>query len=187
MCLPHENRKLVCFVLYYILNNYLASVKDTSEHLTNLVDALREDDAPVVLVVYGDHNPWLGYSNSVYSEQNINIDMANREGFYNYFGTRYMIWANDAAKSALGKDFSGEGPDISPCFLMNLLFEQCGWQGNAFMQATEAVRQELPVLTSLGRYVSRDGELVETPDEVGQAALETYRALEYYNGTHFKH
>ena len=87
----------------------------------------------------------------------------------------------------LGNDFIGEGPDVSSCFLMNLLFEQCGWQGNAFMQATEAVRQELPVLTSLGRYVSKDGELVETPDEAGQAALETYRALEYYYGTQFQY
>lgn len=169
---------------YYILNNYLASVKDTSEHLTNLVDALREDDAPVVLVVYGDHNPWLGYSNSVYAEQNINLDMATRDGFYNYFGTRYMIWANDAAKSTLGKDFSGEGPDISPCFLMNLLFEQCGWGGGSeYMQLTSEFMEESTLAHVYGYYLE-DGSFTSTPSAETKSALSKLKIAQYYRKTH---
>ena len=88
-----------------------------------------------MLAVFGDHKPWLGYSNSAYQELGVNLDTATEEGFYNYYSTRYLIWANDAAKEALGEDFVGEGPDVSSCFLMNLLFDLCGWQGNAWAQA----------------------------------------------------
>ena len=170
-----------------IVDNYLGSVADTANQLRAMLDAFAAEERPVVVVAFGDHVPWLGDGNSAYHELGVDFDTSEKEGFYNYYATLYFIWANDAAKRALGNDFIGEGPDVSSCFLMNLLFEQCGWQGNAFMQATEAVRQELPVLTSLGRYVGKDGELVETPDEAGQAALETYRALEYYYGTQFQY
>ena len=69
---------------------------------------------------------------------------------------------------------------------MNLLFEQCGWKGNAYMQATDEIREEIPVLTTVGRYVQKDGQLVETLDEAGQNALKTYQSLEYYYGTNFR-
>ena len=55
------------------------------------------------------------------------------------------------------------------------------------MQATDAIREEIPVLTTVGRYVQKDGQLVETLDEAGQAALDTYQILEYYYGTNFRH
>ena len=169
-----------------IVDNYLGSVSNTAEQLQKLLDAFAAEERPVVVVGFGDHKPWLGYGNSAYQELGVDLDFSSLEGFYNYYGTRYFIWANDAAKAVLGNDFTGEGPDVSSCFLMNLLFEQCGWEGNAYMQATEEVRRELPVLTSLGRYV-RNGELVRTLDEAGQAALDRFRSLEYYYGTHFEH
>ena len=110
--------------------------------------------------------------------------MANREGFYNYFGTRYMIWANDAAKSALGKDFSGEGPDISPCFLMNLLFEQCGWGGGSeYMQLTSEVMNESTVAHVYGYYLE-DGNFTSTPSQGTSSALSKLKIAQYYRKTH---
>ena len=170
-----------------IVDNYLGSVSDTADQLRIMLDAFAAEERPVVVVGFGDHMPWLGYGNSAYQELGVNFDLASREGFYNYYATRYFIWANEAAKQALGNDFVGEGPDVSSCFLMNLLFEQCGWKGNAYMQATDEIREEIPVLTTVGRYVQKDGQLVETLDEAGQNALKTYQSLEYYYGTNFKY
>lgn len=65
-------------------------------------------------------NPWLGAGNSVYKEMGLDIAADHKEGFMNYYRTRYLVWANDAAKDVLGNDFVGKGPDIAPCFLMNL-------------------------------------------------------------------
>ena len=41
-------------------------------------------------------------------------------------------------------------------------------------------------MTTVGGYV-QDGQFTETLDEAGQKALETYKALEYYYGTHFRY
>ena len=170
-----------------IVDNYLGSVSDTSDQLRAMLDAFAAEERPVVVVGFGDHMPWLGYANSAYQELGVTFDTSSKEGFYDYYSTRYFIWANDAAKAALGNDFTGEGPDVSSCFLMNELFEQCGWEGNAYMQATDEIRKEIPVLTTVGRYVQKDGELTETLDEVGQQALNTFKSLEYYYGTNFEY
>ena len=165
---------------YYILNNYLRSVQDTAACLAELADGLRQEDSPVVLVVFGDHNPWLGYGNSVYQELGIDLDTSSKSGFYNYYGTRYLIWANDAAREALGRDFTGTGPDVSPCFLMNVLFDQCGWgRGSAFMQLAGQVMDRTPVVSQSGFYLE-DGQLTDTPSEEAQELLSRYGIAQYY-------
>ena len=169
-----------------IVDNYLGSVMDTANQLQRLFNRFRQESRPVVLLVFGDHKPWLGYGNSAYQELGVNLDLATEEGFYNYYSTRYLIWANDAAKAALGGDFTGEGPDVSSCFLMNLLFDQLGWTGDSWAQATSAVWQEIPVLTDVGRYV-RNGELTAELDAEGQKHLQTYLELQYYYSTHFQY
>ncbi|MGN1300952.1 MAG: LTA synthase family protein, partial [Clostridia bacterium] len=102
-----------------IFNNYLTGIEDTTNQIYNMINALKESNEPVVLILFGDHNPWLGDNNSVYSMLGINLNLDTEEGFYNYYCTPYIIWANDAAKDVLDKDFVGEGPTISPCFLMS--------------------------------------------------------------------
>lgn len=169
-----------------IVDNYLGSVMDTANQLQRLFNRFRQESRPVVLLVFGDHKPWLGYGNSAYQELGVNLDLATEEGFYNYYSTRYLIWANDAAKAALGGGFTGEGPDVSSCFLMNLLFDQLGWTGDSWAQATSAVWREIPVLTDVGRYV-RKGELTAELDAEGQKHLQTYLELQYYYSTHFQY
>ena len=169
---------------YYILNNYLDSVHETSEQLWDFVEALRADEDPVVLVVFGDHNPWLGYSNSAYHDLGVNLDTSTEEGFYNYYGTRYLIWANDAAKEVLGNDFIGEGPDVSPCFLMNVLFDQCGWGGgSAYLQLTSQVMEQVPVINTDGFFVE-NGQVTTTLSEAAQALVDRLEIAQFYRKQH---
>ncbi len=155
----------------YILSNYLGSVMATQRYLSDMVDAFRASDEPIVLVVFGDHKPWLGNGNSVYHALGVNLDQDSREGFYNYWSTPYLIWANGAAKAALGRDVRGKGPDISPCFLMNVLFEQLGWTGDAYMQAADQCRAQLPVIHSHGVRLTAGGELTaQLPPEQAELA-----------------
>ena len=171
----------------YILSNYLGSVLSTQGFLTQLVDTLRQQEEPVVLVVFGDHRPWLGNGGSVYSALGVDLGQDSLEGFYNYWATPYLIWGNDAAKQALGRDLVGEGPDISPCFLMNVLFDQLGWEGDAYMQATADCWREVPVIHTQGRYLTADGTLCGweelTPEQA--ALVQRFRNLDYYRRQHF--
>lgn len=162
-----------------ILNNYLDGVRRTGAHLAELTERLSEMDEPVVLVAFGDHKPWLGDDNSVYREVGIELDLGTEEGFRNYYSTPYLIWANPAAKEALDRPFSGEGPTISPCFLMSELFDQCGWQGPAFLQLAREVKAEVPVFTSSGRYLTA-GVTADGLTEEQQELVRRFDWVQYY-------
>ena len=170
---------------WMIMNNYFGSVKDTSDRLLEMVDAFRQCEEPVVLVVFGDHKPWFGDANSVYNELGVNMDTSTEEGFYNYYSTSWLIWANDKAKEVLGNDFVGEGPALSPSFLMDYLFRLCGWKGSAWMQYTDSVMSQLPVLTSNGFYVSWDGAFTTAPDPEQAKIISDFRIADFWYRRHF--
>lgn len=167
----------------YILNNYFGSVMNTAENMKIMLDALRDDDEPCVVLFFGDHKPWLGDGNSVYNELGINLDTSSEEGYLNYYATEYIIWANNKAKEVLNSDFVGEDERISTNYLMNKLFELCSWEGNAYMQYTDKVKDTLPVINSAGFYNSK-GEFVGTYTGILDAhELETllnYRIAQSY-------
>ncbi|MBQ5928709.1 MAG: sulfatase-like hydrolase/transferase [Oscillibacter sp.] len=163
----------------FIVDNYLASVKDTAQELRIFLDELQREERSVVVVVYGDHMPWLGDGNSAYMELGADLDTSTEEGFLNYYGTRYLIWANDAAKKTIGHDFVGEGDTVSSCFLMNEVFESLGWEGSAWMQAGNEIRKTLPVITSLGRFME-NGCLTDVLSVQGQEKLKAFQWMEYY-------
>lgn len=169
---------------HHILSNYFASIQSTNEYLAEFTDALREDDAPVVLVLFGDHNPWMGDGGSLYETLGIDFDLDTQQGFLNYYSTRYIIWANDAAKEVLGSDFQGEGPDLGPYFLMNQLFDLCGWTGPAYMQALRPIAQLVPVVHISGQYMTNGTMVSALPPDAAQRAAE-YRTLQYYQRHNF--
>ena len=113
----------------HIWNNYLRGVDSTIQAMVQLTQGLEELDQPVVLVLFGDHKPWGGNGNSAYADMGLTFDLGTLQGFYDYYATPYLIWANSAAKEVLGSDFTGEGGDFSPCFLMPKVFDLCGWTG----------------------------------------------------------
>ena len=168
----------------YILDNYFGSIANTNQHLKELTDYLRADDEPVVLVLFGDHNPWMGDGNSVYAAMGIDFNMDTQQGFLNYYSTPYLIWANDAAKDALGNDFQGTGPDIGPYFLMNEVFKLCGWEGPAYLQAVNEVAARVPVIHTTGRYLE-NGVLTDALSPEGEAVVRDHRILEYYRRSNF--
>lgn len=159
--------------------NYFGSVENTIGNLMLLKDFLAEQEEPYVLVIFGDHNPWMGDGNSIYQAMGLNLDQSTQEGFSNYYSTRYLIWANDAAKKTLGNDFQGEGPAIGPYFLMNKLFELCGWDGPAYLQATNAVSAQVPVQHTTGVYLENGLFTTELTPE-GEALSQDYDWIQYY-------
>ncbi len=164
---------------YYTVNNYLSSVADTGRQMAAFVDAFREDEEPVVLIFFGDHKPTLGEENCYYEELGaISTGYSGRERLHLYT-TPYLIWANDAAKEVLGRDFAGEGDTISPCYLMSEVFDCCGWTGSSWLQFQRSVRQTLPVMHK-GSYALSANTLTRVHSKASGAALEQYRYVEYY-------
>lgn len=166
---------------YHVINNYLHGIADTGHQMLEMANSLRDSEHPVVLVFFGDHRPWLGDSSCTYEALGIEMFTGGAESLLNTYKTEYLIWANDAAKEKLNREFVGEGPMISPCFLMNLVFDQCGWEGPSFLKMSNEVLEASPIVSELGWY-SRDGELVGWSKllEDTQQKITCLRQAQYY-------
>ena len=165
-----------------IWNNYLQGVAETIDAMTGLARDLEELEEPVVLVLFGDHKPWGGNGNSAYAQLGLDFDVSTVQGFYDYYSTPYVIWANTAAKEVLGKDFVGDGGDISPCFLMPQLFDQCGWEGPGFLQLSRQMREISPLLHVQDLYWQGDG-LTDALSGEDAAFYTAFLGAQYYRET----
>ncbi len=168
---------------YNIVNNYLNSVAETGKQVSAYVDSFRDSERPVVLVFFGDHKPTLGVGNAIYEELGISVAENDPIGCYNLYSTPYFIWANDAAKEVLGETFTGEGPTVSPNYLMSVVFDACGWEGPAWMQYQRQVREILPVINRQTMFMV-DGELTKTLTGETLDAYREYCIVEYYLRDH---
>ena len=161
------------------MNNYMAAIMNSDVELMKLVDQLRSEEEPVVLILFSDHLPWMGDSNIYYDEMGMDISGDTEESFLRHYTTEYLVWANDAAKEVLDCDFVGEGPTISPCYLMNVAFDLMGWEGPAFMQAMDELREVFPVVTIHGCYIV-DGEFTDAIPAQRQDLFDRFLYLQYY-------
>ena len=167
-------------ISYTALNNYFYGLSLTDRAIREFIGYLAEMDEPVIVVLFGDHRPWMGDNAAVYYELDLNIALDDEEGFYNYFSTPYIIWANAAAKETLGNDFVGEGGDFSPAFLMTRVFDLAGWGGDEFVKISRELQESIDVVNTMTGLVRENGVLTDTLTPEGSAAFAKYKRLEYY-------
>lgn len=168
-----------------VINNYLAGIRSTVNEMCRMTEELEKRDEPVVFVFFGDHKPWMGNGNSVYTEMGINMDVSTLDGFYNYYATPYVIYANQAARDLLGNDFAEPGGDFSPCFLMAKVFDECGWEGPGLMQLQREMREFSPLMSSNG-WRMQNGQLTMELEGAAEDENERYLRAQYYIETHLK-
>lgn len=167
---------------YNTINEYFSGIKKTNVALKKLVYYFENENEPVILILFGDHNPYLG--DNGYSEFNINLDLSSIDGFENYYETPYLIYANNSAKKIFNKDFIGEGNTISPIFLMNELFDYCGLKGNEYLQYMSNLKSNIDVISDY--YYKENGEFVEKDQSKYGDLIEEYRYINYYYSRNFK-
>ncbi len=164
---------------YYVINNYLFGIEATCNAVASYVDMFRADEKPVIMIFFGDHKATLGENNSIYEALGINVSDGTSDGCYNLYSTPYVIWLNDAAREFLQTEALGEGPVISTCYLMNEVFDICGWKGNSWLQYQSMIQEQLPVIHKRNTYYV-DGQLTkELSEEVNALRLQRNR-VEFY-------
>ena len=67
---------------------------------------------------------------------------------------------------------------------MNQLFDQCGWEGPAFLKLAGQVMEQVPVINASGIYWE-NGTSTRALSPQGQELVNLYRQAEYYWRTHF--
>jgi phosphoglycerol transferase MdoB-like AlkP superfamily enzyme len=168
---------------FNIVNNYLAGIKRTDEAIEKLIEYFREQEEPTVVVLFGDHKPWLGNDDIGYKMLGIDIDMSTPQGMVNYYEAPYIIWGNDSAKDVFGDVFKGEGNTISPNFLMPELFNLMGLKGNEYMQYINDLKQSIDVLNKV--YYKENGEYTNKLSKENEELLKQFINVEFYYSHNF--
>lgn len=163
---------------YNILNNYIHGITKTDEAIGKLYDYIKQQEEPIVLILFGDHNPWLGEGNSVYEMLGINLNQDTAEGAANYYQTPYLICANLSAQERLHREFKGQGDTISPMFLMGDFFEYAGIRGSAYMTYLQSVKDTYSVLNPI--YVYKNGQSILRSHEEDSSLINEQRKVEYF-------
>lgn len=162
---------------YAIVNNYLTGIKKTSDAILELTQEFK-NDKPTVIMLYGDHNPWLGENNSAYNMMNIDLNLSTSKGYQNYYQTPYVMWANESAKKALNNQFVGKGPDISPMYLLPEFFKQSGLKGDSYMQYLQDLQGQINVFGENNFYVKN--KFTSELKGNDKKAYNDYKMVEYY-------
>lgn len=168
---------------YYLLNNYLSGIAKTDQALKELISYFEQEDEPVIIILFGDHNPLLGDGNSSYIQNGISLDQSTLEGFQNYYETPYVYWGNKAAQKMYNRSFDEDLPKCSPLFLLPNLFSYLGFQGNEYMSYLQDIYDTMPVMNNA--YYQINGKWTPSLTEEELKFYDSFVNVEYYVSHNF--
>lgn len=163
---------------YYTMNNYLSGIADTDLAMKELFDYFRAEKEPVIIIMFGDHNPLLGDGNSGYLQNGMSLDLGTVDGFLEYYEIPYVIWANDAAKEMYDLPFEGEGDRFSAMYFLPYLFRYLGLEGNEYMQYLNDLYDKIPVMNDNYYFINNEWKKELKEDELN--TFNEFINLEYY-------
>lgn len=165
------------------INNYFDGIRQSSDAFKKLLSELKEDDEPVIVVAFGDHNPYLGENDCGFKSMGIDVSPDSVDGYLNRYRTPYIIWANDKAKSVTGLDFVGDGPTMSSEYLFTHVFNMLGLKGPRYMQIKN---NEFPDVSIFNKsYMKIADKMIPTKSEEALQTSIWLNSLDYYYNTNF--
>jgi phosphoglycerol transferase MdoB-like AlkP superfamily enzyme len=136
-----------------ILNRYLSLLKKTDAALENLISYFEEQDEPVILLFFGDHQPNNAVARSFsYSDETLRYQVP------------YLIWANFDIEEE-------QNADTSTNYLSAHLLEAAGVPLYSYQNFLSELEQYYPILSAAR---------METEDGGQEELLSDYKKLQYY-------
>ena len=165
------------------VNEYVSLIEQSDQALEYFIGQLRELDRKVVVVFFGDHQPFFP------SEFNDRWFTGEDEATHaeRLWQTDYIIWANyDVA----GRDQNGATDDLSTNYLGAQLMDLIGAPVSDYQKALVSLRQAMPAINATG-YEDRSlrwylssatAENLETSTDAVDAeqARNDYAHIQYY-------
>ncbi len=167
---------------YNTVSEYFYGIKKTNDAIKKLIDFFDNEKESVIIILFGDHNPYLGENG--YSELGINLDLSTIDGFLNYYETPYVIHANNSAKLMFDKNFVGKSDDISAIFLMNELFDYLDLKGNSYMQYMDELKNRVSVISDY--FYKENNNYILKEDSIYKDLVDEYYSMNYYYSNYYK-
>lgn len=165
------------------VNEYVSLIQQSDEALKYFLNKLSKLDRKVVVVFWGDHQPFFPdtYNDRWFTNED---DATHQERPWQ---TSYIIWANyDVA----GNSQTSHEEDLSSNYLGSELMKLIGAPLTDYQKAHLTLRQSLPALNSVGYEDSQDRWLLSSSksdeaynDTIAAAcekARSDYHAMQYY-------
>ncbi len=150
------------------VNEYLTCISMSDTALNSLISYYDTNQKPVVICMVGDHAPY--FVKRVADEKYLNSDIELRGR-----SVPFVIWSNM---------FNGEQDigSISMIYLMPLVLQKAGVPLSTYYEYLLNLQQEVPILTSYGKYYDDIGNMYSYEDETTyKEAINDYFILEYNN------
>ena len=153
--------------VYPKTEQYLSCVRQSDIALQELLTELENYDEPVVVALFGDHQPAVEdeFFEELYGKS---LDDITSEEQTRMYTTPFMIWANYDIKEA-------DGVRTSPCFLSNKVMEIAGLPKSRVQMYLDDLQKDVMQLNPFG-YYDNDGVWHEKED---YPELESYYDLQY--------
>ncbi|RGY98105.1 LTA synthase family protein [Clostridium sp. AM58-1XD] len=157
---------------YPMAEQYLTLEDKTDEAFAKLAAYFEKQEEPVLIVMFGDHQPSLeqGFFDMAYGVEQKDMTM---EQYMGKFRVPYVIWANyelpeQGADELMSLNFLSQ-------FLLKCAGMEEGWYGNFI----EEFRKEIPALTFSG-YFGSDGKAYSHMETNGYGKImEKYKIAQY--------
>lgn len=149
---------------------YLSLMQASDEALAGLLDYFKTYEEPVIVVMFGDHQPRLEDEFYQYlTGQPMN--MWTVEQRMNQYKTPFIIWHNYDVES-------GDLGDVSLSYLASVLLESAGLTMSEYQQFVLKQYLEMPVVNAIG-MIDAEGNIFSKGSPEYQKLSEDYRMLIY--------
>lgn len=157
---------------------YLTLINQTDRALEELIDYFKEQDEPVIVVMFGDHQP-SDYITNVIQRicgATTSDSLADLEQGYR---VPFVMWSNYGLEH---KYYDG----ISVNYLSSILMENAGIPLTGYQTFLKKLMEKLPVINA-NVYRDADGNFYNYEDDAYSGELKDYQMLQYNHLVDKKH
>ena len=151
---------------------YLTLVKRSDEAFEYLTDHFRDTDDPVVIVMYGDHQPSDSVVRPIWKLLGKDSRNLSEEDVEKRYIVPYVIWANFDIEG-------GNGCDMSANFLGNRVLETAGAGLDSYRVFLKGLYSRYPILSAI-RTMDQEGRRLDDREIKENGDISDYRTLQYY-------
>lgn len=150
----------------YILNLYTKLLEEFDESMRTLIEGIKEMDEPTMVVVYGDHLPFLGEDYAVYRESGYyNGDLKNFEEYKKMYQTPLLVWNNFSGQN------KREDLRMTPNFLGSYILAHANKEMSPIFQANRDLYLQGTTVIPRRDFFAEEG--------VKEADLLDFKLLQY--------
>ena len=154
---------------YPQLVTYMTLMNESVNAFMDLLDYFSKVEEPVIICLFGDHQPYFGGPADAYVYGGVPADIGNKQRKYE---VPYLIWSNQ---------YMGEetNVDMSANYLGAYLLEQAGFEGTSYSKYLLQLMNDVPAINAFG-YMDADKVWHSFEEETKELQLiEEYRIAQY--------